>query len=245
MLKFFKREQPKNNSFLIGLSIGVASVSFIGFMMMTVAYLQKTLPNNNCPSAIADNKDAGKKDNPAKNTQPVNPAAKIDLKINDNDHIRGNKNAKITIVEFSDMQCPYCSKFHETMKQIIAAYPNEVRWVYKHFPLGFHPYAQKAAEASECAGEQGKFWEYADKIFANQSSLNDAYISTAAGEIGLDADRFKACLSSGKYADKVKNDLALGQNNGVTGTPSNFINGEPLKGAQPFDAVKSKIENLK
>lgn len=250
MFKFLKQSEEKSGSFLLGLSIGVASVSLIGFLIMTVAYLQKTLPDgndsNNANNQAADNKaDDKKNDNSAKNTQPTGQTAKANLKVNDNDYIRGNKNAKITIIEFSDLQCPYCARFHETIKQILAAYPNDVRLVLRHFPLNFHKYAQKASEGTECAGEQGKFWDFVDKIFANQSNLSDDYLKQAAKELNLDTGKFEQCLSSGKYSDKVKADLLLGQQSGVKGTPASFINGELLSGAQPFDAVKAKIESLK
>lgn len=235
----------EKNDFLFGLSIGVAAVSLAGFLIMAVAYIQKDGSN----SAATDNSDQVAQKPDKDNDKPTPPDPKpnqpADIKVSDSDHIRGNKNAPITIVEFSDLQCPFCSRFHDTMNQVLAAYPNDVRWVYKHFPLNFHQYAQKSAEASECASEQGKFWEYVDKIFANQSSLNTDYLATAAKEVGLNTSQFDSCLSSGKYASKVSSDYSLGQQAGVTGTPASFVNGELVSGAVPLETVKQKIESLK
>jgi protein-disulfide isomerase len=236
----------EKNSFLFGLSIGVASVSLIGFLIMAVAYIQKggsnSAANENSDQVAQDQGKNNDKPTPSPAPEPNQPA---NIKVSDSDHIRGNKNAPITIVEFSDLQCPFCSRFHDTMKQVMAAYPNDVRWVYKHFPLNFHQYAQKSAEASECASEQGKFWEYADNIFANQSSLNNDYLATAAKNVGLNTKKFDECLSSGKYASKVSSDYSQGQQAGVTGTPANFINGQLVAGAVPFETIKQKIESLK
>lgn len=236
--------EKQNNNFIMGLSVGIAAAAVIGMVIMGIMLINKndgggkTAENNNAPSVVNNNNAA-----PA----PAAPiGGKVDVQISDSDHIRGNKDAKITIVEFSDLQCPYCSRFHDTMKQVVAAYPNDVRWIYKHFPLdSIHPYARKAAEASECAGEQNKFWEYTDYIFDNQSSLSTEFISTAAKSVGLNTSNFEDCLSSGKYTSKVNSDYSQGRSAGVTGTPGNVINGELVKGAVSFDTMKAKIEALK
>jgi protein-disulfide isomerase len=233
----------EKTNFILGIAVGVATVSLIGFIVMSIAYFQKSAPAASEKSQVAQN-------NPAPSPQP-NPApspvpTKIDVNVSDSDHIRGNKDAKITLVEFSDFQCPFCARFHNTMKQVMEKYPNDVRWVYKHFPLdSLHPYARKAAEAAECAGEQGKFWEYADKLFENQRNINTTYFSTAAKELGLNTTQFESCLSSGKYASKVNNDYSQGRQAGVTGTPGSVMNGELIKGAVPFETIKAKIDSLK
>ena len=118
----------------------------------------------------------------------------------------------------------------------------KVKLVYMHFPLGFHPNAQKAAEASECAGEQGKFWEMHDKIFENQAIMSVSNYKIWAKSFGLNSEEFDFCLDDGKYEDKVQEQLAYGSSLGVTGTPGFFINGKPLSGAQPFSAFKQIIE---
>jgi len=236
-------EQKKD--FYLGLSVGVAAVSFMAFAVMTVAYFQKGESSLTIKDPIEKKVEA--KNAPAKNDdQPAAPAAKADLKIRDNDHVRGDKKAAVTIIEFSDIQCPFCSRFHETIKKVMAAYDGRVRWVFRHFPLeSIHPYARKAAEAAECAGEQGKFWEYIDQAYENQQSLNESYISKIAGDIGLDAKKFDGCLSEDKYADKVSKDLREGQAAGVRGTPASFINGQLVSGAQPYEEVKKVIDSLK
>lgn len=152
----------------------------------------------------------------------------------------------MTIVEYSDFQCPFCKKFHPTMQRVMDEYEGKVRWVYRHFPLSFHRNAQKSAEASECAGEQGKFWEYGDILFENSQSdgsgLDTEDLKKYAKDLGLDNGKFDSCLSSGKYANKVKQQAAGGSSAGVKGTPATFINGELVSGAQPYEAVRSVID---
>jgi len=239
------------SSFVLGLISGVAIVSTIGFIIFGGLFVKKELAgggwlenNGDDSGVVADNNQPSAGNQPSAAAQP-DAAGKVDVKVAATDHIRGNKNAKITIVEFSDYQCPFCVRFHETMKQVMAKYPTQVRWVFKHFPLeSIHPYAKKAAMAAECAGEQNKFWEYTDEIFANQTRLNDAYLSTAAKNLKLDAKKFDSCLSSEKYANKVNADLQQGQAYGVRGTPGSFINGTTIPGAVPFEQIDSMIKPL-
>lgn len=238
------------SSFVLGLVSGVAIVSTVGFIVFGGLFVKKELAgsgwldnNSDGTEAVGDNQP-GAGDQPSAAAQP-DAAGKVDIKIAANDQIRGNKNAKITIVEFTDYQCPFCSRFHDTMKQVMAKYPTQVRWVLKHFPLeSIHPYAKKAAIAAECAGEQNKFWEYSDAIYANQTSLNDAYLSTAAKNLKLDTKKFDSCLSSEKYAGKVNADLQQGQTYGVRGTPGSFINGTTIPGAVPFEQIDAMIKPL-
>lgn len=159
-------------------------------------------------------------------------------------HVRGDFTAPITIVEFSDFECSFCARFHLTMLRVMENYPGQVRWVYKHFPLGFHPYAQPAAEASECASEQGQFWPYADQIFEKQAALSDALFPMIAQDLGLNLPQFNDCLDSGKYANKVKADYQEGIEAGVTGTPGSFINGQSVSGAVPYSTIENIIEEL-
>jgi protein-disulfide isomerase len=155
---------------------------------------------------------------------------------------RGPAAAPVEIVEFSDFQCPYCLRAHPTVDQLLKAYGDRVRFVYRHYPLPGHPNARPAAEAAECADEQGKFWPYHDKLFATQSKLSDADLKQDAAELGMDASKFNACVDSHKYAAKVETDMRAGQDAGVDGTPAFFINGRMISGAQPYDVFKKVID---
>jgi len=175
------------------------------------------------------------------------------LSVNENDHIYGEVNSPITIIEYSDFQCPYCVKFHKTMKQVIDQYPGKVRWIYRHFPLDFHKTAKKAAEAAEAAGEQGKFWEYSDKLAVNSQAdgtgLNEQDLVKYAQELSLDMTKFNDALKSGKFANKVNSDLESGEKVGVTGTPGTFLidskgKTEKLAGALSLEQMKAKINPL-
>ena len=173
------------------------------------------------------------------------PAAKQTFNITQSDHVRGDFNAPITLVEFSDFECPFCERHYPTMNQIISNYQGRVRLVYKHFPLSFHPNAQKAAESSECASEQGKFWEYHDKLFTNQSNgySTDKFKQWAV-ELKLNTKKFNDCLDSGKYASKVQADAQEGAQKGVNGTPATFVSGQLVSGAVPYESFKQIIDSL-
>lgn len=159
--------------------------------------------------------------------------------------VKGDANAKVTIVEFSDYQCPFCGRFfQDTLPSIKKEYieTGKAKLVYKDFPLSFHENAQKAAEAARCAGEQSKYWEMHDKLFGNQESLGESNYKKWAREIGLNGEKFDDCLSTGKHAQEVKDDASYGAQLGVSGTPAFYINGRELVGAQPFSAFKKIID---
>ena len=156
---------------------------------------------------------------------------------------KGPTNAKVNIVEFSDFQCPFCSRVVPTLVQIEKAYPNDVRVFFRHNPLPFHPNAPLAAEAGVAAAEQGKFWEMHDKMFANQQNILRPDLEKYAGEIGLDVGKFKAALDSGAGKKKIQEDLADAQKIGVQGTPNFYINGRNVQGAQPFEEFKKVIDD--
>jgi protein-disulfide isomerase len=155
---------------------------------------------------------------------------------------KGPESAPITIVEFSDFQCPFCSRANAAVDEVVKTYGDKVRVVFRHFPLSFHQDAPKAAEASMCAADQNKFWEYHDKLFANQQALKVDDLKKAAADLGLDTARFNECLDSGKKAEIVKKDLEDGTKAGVTGTPAFFINGLALSGAVPAEEFKAIID---
>ena len=169
------------------------------------------------------------------------PRAKVDVAANDPS--LGSSSAPITIVEFSDFQCPFCQRAAPTLKQIRAKYGDKVRVVWKDFPLTqIHPQAFKAAEAGHCAGEQGKFWEFHDHMFGNQAALQPDSLKKYATDMGLDAPKFNACLDSSKYAERVRDGVAAGSRLGVNSTPTVYINGRMLTGAQPYESFATIIE---
>ncbi len=156
---------------------------------------------------------------------------------------RGPAEARVTLVEFSDFQCPFCGRFFSTLARVEKNFGDTVRVVYRQFPLSsIHPNAQKAAEASLCAKEQGKFWQMHDLMFQDQAHLGIVDLKEKAGRLGLNQRRFDECLDSGRYAEWIEKDLQEGQRAGVTGTPALFINGIPLRpGALPYEAVADAI----
>ena len=200
-------------------------------------------------------------DSPA---QPSPPPSQQPSKVTVNtegDPFLGPENASVVVVEFSDFECPYCQASYGTQDTLVARFKSQdptweaavpklkelanqgkIKFVYKDFPLSsIHANAQKAAEASECADEQGKFWEYHDTLFEKQT-LDIASLKQHAVDLGLDADQFNECLDSGAMASEVQEDLQQGSSYGVSGTPSFFVNGFKISGAQSFSAFESLIE---
>jgi protein-disulfide isomerase len=165
-----------------------------------------------------------------------------DVAIESHDPARGPATAPITIIEFSDFQCPYCARVTPTLDKLRAAYPDKIRLVFKDFPLPNHTQAPKAAEAAHCAGEENKYWEMHDKLFANPQALDVATLKQHATTLGLDQAKFTQCLDSGKFADAVKADMELGSKLGINSTPTLYVNGRPVIGAQPYDYFVSVIE---
>ena len=157
--------------------------------------------------------------------------------------VRGNADAPVTIVEFSDYQCPYCHQVEPTIAAVLAKYGDRVRFAYRDFPLrAIHDHAEIAAEASRCAVEQGKFWEYHDQLFKS-ASLDKEALAGYARNANMDAEKFEACVKSEKYKAQVDKDIEEGRKAGVTGTPAFFINGISTSGAQQQDAFTRIIED--
>jgi protein-disulfide isomerase len=155
---------------------------------------------------------------------------------------KGPANAPVQIVEFSDFECPFCFRVNPTVAQVLSTYGDRVRLVYRHLPLPNHPNARPAAEAAACANEQGKFWEYHDRLFADQSKLAAADLKKHAADLGLDSGTFNACVDSRRFQKEVDADMDAAQLLGVSGTPHFFINGRPLSGAQPLESFKTIID---
>lgn len=193
---------------------------------------------------------------PAPAPQQPNAAEMVD-----DDAFLGPADAKVTVVEFSDFECPFCAAAAGTHEALIAQFKSrdpsweaavpklkglaaqgKIKFVYRDFPLGGHSFAQKAAEATECAAEQGKFWEMHDAIFENQEAIDVTSLKQYAGGLGLNQVQFDECLDSGKMAEEVRKDLSDGQRFGVNGTPAFFVNGTVISGAQPFSVFEQVIE---
>lgn len=229
-------EQPQldKTKFFIPAAIIVAALIISG----TIFYTSGGLSNG---TANIDNTAPG-----------INQGETVKVSVDD-DPFLGPKNAKVVLVEFSDFQCPFCRKFwEETFSQIKKEYidTGKVKFVYRDFPLDFHPQAKNSAEAAQCANEQGKFWEFHDKIFEEQDKKGEGTIQFTlqdikkwASEIGVDSNRFNNCLDSEKYKIEVEKDYADGSSYGVSGTPTTFVNGKSIIGAQPYSVLKSEIEN--
>lgn len=160
----------------------------------------------------------------------------------DDDPSLGAEDAKVTIIQFADYQCPYCGKAQETMDQVMKDYEGKVRTVFRDFPLGFHEEAIPAAVAANCAGKQGKFWPVHDAIMRDQRALSDADLEALAVKNGLDVAAWKQCKADPEMVAEVKRDEAEGAAAGVTGTPAFFINGIFLNGAQPYEKFKAIID---
>lgn len=228
---------PPKTAMGIGAALGIGALGIVGFLVLLPGAI-KGQDNTPSPATAPPAAPA-----PAPVPEPQQPPGPVNITVTADDHVRGPENAKVTIVEWSDFQCPFCSRFHPTIQQAITEYPNDVRWVYRHFPLeSIHPNARPSAEASECAAEQGKFWEFADAMFAAQEKLGAAFYEETARALGLELDQFKECVSSKKYEDKVRTQESSGLAVGVRGTPGSFVNGIELGGAVPYAQVKALIE---
>lgn len=177
----------------------------------------------------------------------------LDLK---QEHYRGDPNASIAIIEYSDFECPFCKRHHSTMQQLMTQYPKDVLWIYRHYPLGFHANAQKEEEAVDCAADQGgndAFWKLADIIFEKTTSNGTGFpldqLPVAAKQIGLDVARFQSCLDNNTFTDHVKSVMADGSAIGITGTPGNVVvnrktqENKLLSGALPFDQFQAVIDS--
>lgn len=238
----FNGEKPKGffdgnpkMIFLFGLVTGVAVTSLLGGGI--------TLPkagNANAGSDVVRTFGDTNNGEQAADTEPSGVLAPV----TGDEHILGDiENAKVVLVEYSDFECPFCERHHPSMQQAMEEFGDDVAWVYRHFPLSFHPSARPAALASECAAEQGRFWEFGDEMFANQASLGDDFYIQTATDLGLNVSQFTDCYESEKYADAVDEDYSSGVAAGVQGTPATFVNGTLVSGAVPYETLQSIIES--
>lgn len=177
----------------------------------------------------------------------------VDVKINierpraevsaDDDPYKGPKDAPITLIEFSEFQCPYCKRARPVISQILKEYDGKVRYVFRDFPLGFHNQAKGAANAANCANDQGKYWAFNEQLWATQGSHSPEQLDKIAEDLDLKMDEFKKCVDSKKYYSEIAKDQKEGSDAGVGGTPAYFINGIFLSGAQPFESFKEVIDS--
>ena len=171
-------------------------------------------------------------------TQFKNPV-KVDV---GSSPLRGNPNAKVTIVAFSDFQCPFCQRGATVLEDVMKAYPNDVKIAFKNLPLPFHEKAKPAAKAALAAGKQGKFWEMHDLLFKNQQALGDDLFPKLASDLGLNVEKFKTDMNSPEVAKQIEDESELARTLGVNGTPGFFVNGVLISGAQPLPAFKAVID---
>lgn len=238
-----ENEIKKTNNLSIPIAIVIAGVLIAGAVYFSAG--------NGVSPAVAGSA--------IKNQQlPQGDATSLDnmVAISASDHIRGNLSAPVKIVEYSDPECPFCKRFHLTMQQVMDAYgkSGNVAWVYRNFPLDqLHPKARNESAAVECAGELGgndKYWGYLDRLFEvtpSNNNLDPAELPKIAAYVGLDIQKFNTCLSSGKYAKHIEDEVQNAQATGGNGTPWSIVVAKnrkkyPLSGAQPFASVKQLIE---
>jgi protein-disulfide isomerase len=230
--------------FFMGLFLGLAVSAIAALLIIfNLFWSGKSLTigtgNNNvvaaAPSPTPSLPDPTQPSQPA---NPVQPVAKTD-------HVLGAANAKVTLIEYSDFQCPFCKQHEPSIEQALKDFPKDVRVVYRHFPLSsIHPYAEKAAEASECAAKMGgndAFWKMHDKMFEKSPDLGSDVLVSLAKEIGLNETSFKSCLDSGEMQGRVQADFTSGNDAGVQGTPATFVNGKLISGAVPYTTLKAEI----
>ncbi len=232
-------------SFIFGLAGGILVLCTIGFFILLSVVLKGGLPSasNSAQPVVANNPSPSPTPSAAQPEEKVGTVAPVSA----SDYVRGDKNAPITMIEYSDFECPYCQAFQATMNQVMADYKGKVKWVYRFFPLSFHANATPAANAAACAGEQGKFWEYADALYENQSSLGDALYTKLAGDLKLNTTKFADCYQSKKYQSRIDADRQSGSAANVNGTPGTIIISEDgskqlVPGALPYAQVKAMLD---
>jgi len=244
----FEGVSPKL-SFIMGLIVGVGAISLVGFIVAIsfsfVGGFKDKNVNSAQPVAVNNNTNNQAANQPSAPTGPVNITLKAD------DYIRGTKGAPLTMVEYTDLECPYCKQFHNSMEQLMKDYPGKIAWVYRNYPLSFHANSQKEAEAAECVGKLGgndKFWQFVDGIFARTTSNGTGFaldkLGALAKEVGVNQTSFQSCLDSGQMSSDVSTDLQEGTQYGVSGTPTTFVNGQAVEGAVPYSQLKSIVDKI-
>lgn len=239
--KGFWDANPKT-TFFTGLFLGISISSLVALLAILLILMGGRVAGGQLAVAPSPPPAAPAQQDPQPTpSQPVAP-------VTDQDHILGPKDAKVTLIEYSDFQCPFCARHEPTIQQAMKDFPKDVRVVYRHYPLSFHQNAQKAAEASECAAKLGgnnAFWAMHAKLFQNSEALNgavntDFYINLAK-DLKIDGAKLKTCIESGETASLVAEDMTSGNNSGVEGTPATFVNGRLVSGAVPYETFKASV----
>lgn len=232
-------------TFMFGIIAGVALAVIVGLAIFLPRSTSTSKTTNTTGTAGA-----------ATNTAAAAPTFKDVAPISKDEYIRGDKNAKLTLVSYTDLECPFCKTFHPTLKQLLTDYDGQVNVIFRNYPLSFHANAPKQAEAALCVGKLGgadDYWSYVDKIFERTTSNGTGFaladLGPLAKEVGVDQTKFQTCLDGGEMAQKIKDDMADGNAGGVTGTPSTLIvdpkTGKTLSGipgAYPLDQAKTFID---
>ena len=244
-----KSSNPVNSILAKPFQVLLIRLMYIALLIafLVIGYLLGQIQGGTGSSLLGNNNSAAPSApsvaNPAAPGEPI--FAEVD---NGNLPVQGNENAPVTIIEFSDFECPFCGQFYtQSLPQVITDYidTGKAKLYYRHLPLSFHPQARPAALASECANEQDAFWEYHDTLFDNNATLGTAttakYVEWAT-DLGLNASQFEKCLTSEKYAENVDGDTAAATAAGASGTPTFYINGQQLVGAQPFASFQAIID---
>ncbi len=242
---------PSKTSFWVGFVAAILALCTLGFFVLlgmmlkgNINLAERARASDGGSAIVANNPPA---DNGGSDDLTV-PAGTV-APVTSRDHVRGAAGAKVTLIEYSDFECPFCHRFHGVMKDLMEAYAGKIKWVYRHFPLEMHAQARKMAEGSECAfelGGQDKFWQYADKL-NEKAGLTANDLPGLAKEIGLDQKKFEDCLKSGKYDSYLSQSIAQGEAAGIQGTPGTVLitaKGEKqlIKGALTFEMMKGLID---
>ena len=229
--------------FLMGLVVGAMAILSLGFVLTASGALSFSRAARPIPAAPSAPTPPAAPSAPAAPTGTPSPVTKAD-------HVRGT--GPVTVIEYADYECPFCREFHQTMQQIMTANAGKVRWVFRHFPLtSIHPDAEPAAEAAECAGDQGKFWEMTDAIYANQSAgLSLAQLKTYASQSGVkDLNAWNTCVTTKAHLDLIQSEAQEATSIGAEGTPYSVVlnakgNSQEIPGALPVSNVQAIIDAL-
>lgn len=241
--RMYSPRSPRANVPYLLIILLMAVSFFAGYLLFRMTALEKMLADSKtAPAAAGAGQEA--------------PARPTELKVKKpepSEHSKGNKDARYVWIEYSDLECPFCKRGHPDLVKLMDEYKDDVRWIYRHFPLQFHPKAQKSAEATECAADQGgdeAFWRMTDLIFERMPDMELAQLPAMAAEIGLDQASFQSCLDSGKFEKKVTDQLNEGSAAGVAATPSGVIydmeTGKTLlvEGALPYESLKQQLDSF-